>query len=114
MTDGDGDAAPSMTTPVTEQTPEPTTTARPTRRVFRPARVASRLSGDEAEREGRIVRIAFARLGTEAARVFLNTPHEGLGGRPLDLATSSADGAAAVEQAIAAMPQAVKVTPPRA
>jgi uncharacterized protein (DUF2384 family) len=82
--------------------------------MFRPARVASRLSGDEAEREGRIVRIAFARLGTEAARVFLNTPHEVLGGRPLDLATSSAEGAAAVEQAIASMPQADPIAPSRA
>lgn len=74
------------------------------RRRFRPARAASRLSGDEAAREGRIVRIAFARLGSEAARVFLNTPHATLGGRPLDLATATADGAVAVEQAIAALP----------
>lgn len=110
-----------MTGPVTQNIgstePSPTeepTSSRPSRRMFRPARVASRLSGDEAEREGRIVRIAFARLGTEAARVFLNTPHEALGGRPLDLATSSAEGAAAVEQAIAAMPQADPIAPSRA
>ncbi len=110
-----------MTGPVTQNVasavPPPAeepTSSRPARRMFRPARVASRLSGDEAEREGRIVRIAFARLGTEAARVFLNTPHEALGGRPLDLATSSAEGAAAVEQAIAAMPQADPIAPSRA
>lgn len=106
-----------MTDPVAQNVPSSTEepkSSRPARRMFRPARVASRLSGDEAEREGRIVRIAFARLGTEAARVFLNTPHEALGGRPLDLATSSGEGAAAVEQAIAAMPQADPIAPSRA
>jgi uncharacterized protein (DUF2384 family) len=76
------------------------------RRMFRPARVASRLSGDEVAREGRIVRIAFDRLGSEAARQFLNTPHAALGGRPLELATASPAGAEAVERAIAALPRA--------
>ena len=87
--------------------------ARPNRRMFRPARAASRLSGEETEREGRIVRIAFARLGSEAARVFLNTPHDALGGRPLELATASAAGAQAVERAIEAMPSIAAVPPQR-
>lgn len=74
------------------------------RRVFRPARTASSLSGDEAAREGHVVKIAFDRLGADAARLFLNTPDAALGGRPLALATASRDGAEAVERAIAAMP----------
>lgn len=91
-------------------TPDTARAARP-RRIFRAARTASRLSGDEAAREGRIVRIAFARLGTEAARLFLNTPDAALGGRPLELATASRDGAEAVERAIEAMP-AIAAAPP--
>ncbi|MCC2981165.1 antitoxin Xre/MbcA/ParS toxin-binding domain-containing protein [Sphingomonas sp. IC4-52] len=79
-------------------------TGRP-RRIFRAAKTASRLSGDEVAREGRIVRIAFDRLGAEAARLFLNTPDPALGGRPLALATASPAGADAVERAIEAMPR---------
>ena len=60
MSAGASDAASAAETPAA---------SRP-RRMFRPARVASRLSGDEVAREGRIVRIAFDRLGSEAARQF--------------------------------------------
>ena len=52
---------------------------------------------DEAARQGAITQLAFLTLGREAAIAFLNTAHDGLGGRPLALATASADGRAAVE-----------------
>lgn len=103
-------AAVENAAPATVAAPDGAPAARP-RRIFRAARTASRLSGDEVAREGRIVRIAFARLGTEAARLFLNTPNDALGGRPLELATASRDGAEAVERAIEAMP-AIAAAPP--
>jgi len=97
-------AAGTDASPVTQDA----ATARP-RRIFRPAKAASRLSSDEVAREGRIVRIAFDRLGAEAARLFLNTPNPALGGRPLALATASRAGAAAVERAIEAMPRTAAI-----
>lgn len=62
----------------------------------------SKLSTDEANRQGRIVRIAFEVMGRDVARAFMNEPNEALGGRPLDVATASDAGMQAVEQAIAA------------
>ncbi|MFL0415238.1 antitoxin Xre/MbcA/ParS toxin-binding domain-containing protein [uncultured Sphingomonas sp.] len=81
---------------------EPTEDRKPMlrRRQFRPAAVKSKLSADEADRQGRAVRLAFEVLGRDAARAFLNEPHDTLGGRPLDIATQSADGMLAVEDAI--------------
>jgi uncharacterized protein (DUF2384 family) len=71
--------------------------------VRRPFRKASaKLPQDEGERQGRIVRSAQIALGTtEAVRAFLNSHHDGLGGRPLDIATASDAGLAAVEAAMA-------------
>ncbi len=57
----------------------------------------------EAARQGAITQLAFLLLGREAAIAFLNTMHEGLGGRPLELATSSAAGRANVEAELARM-----------
>lgn len=57
----------------------------------------------EAARQGAITQIAFLLLGREPAIAFLNTVHEGLGGRPLALATASAEGRAAVEAELARM-----------
>ena len=90
-------AATAETTPI-----EPTEDRKPMmrRRQFRPAAVKSKLSPEEADRQGRAVRLAFEVLGREAARAFLNEPHDTLGGRPLDVATQSADGMLAVEGAI--------------
>lgn len=62
---------------------------------------APRLSPEEAERQGRISRLAFAVLGREGAIGFLNTHDETLGGRPIDLAVASVEGAASVEKALA-------------
>ena len=60
-----------------------------------------RLSQAEQVRQGRVVKSAQATLVTaEAVRAFLNTHHDGLRGRPLDLAVASEAGLLAVEQAI--------------
>jgi uncharacterized protein (DUF2384 family) len=60
------------------------------------------LSQDEGKRQIRAVRAAQAALGgVEAVRDFLNSHHDGLEGRPIDLAVASEAGLAAVETAIA-------------
>jgi uncharacterized protein (DUF2384 family) len=58
------------------------------------------LSPAEGKRQGRAVRAAQALGDVEAVRAFLNSPHEALGGRPIDLAVASDEGMAAVEAAI--------------
>ena len=53
-------------------------------------------------RQGRVVnaaRIAFDDV--DAVRAFLNSHHDGLSGRPLDLAIASDEGLVAVEAVIA-------------
>ena len=60
------------------------------------------LSQDEGKRQIRAVRAAQAALGSvDAVRDFLNSHHDGLDGRPIDLAVASEAGLAAVETAIA-------------
>ena len=44
------------------------------------------LSRAGADRQGRAVKAALTALGSANARAFLNTHHQGLRGRPLDLA----------------------------
>jgi len=61
-----------------------------------------RLSPAEADRQGRISKLALAALRQPDAIAFLNTHDEELGGRPLDLAIKSEDGFAMVEHALAA------------
>jgi uncharacterized protein (DUF2384 family) len=58
---------------------------------------------DQAVRQGDITSLAFLLLGRERAIEFLNTDHEGLGGRPLDLATASDEGRASVEAELGRM-----------
>jgi uncharacterized protein (DUF2384 family) len=58
---------------------------------------------DQAARQGEITRLAFLLLGRERAIAFLNTDHEALGGRPLDLATASEAGRASVEAELGRM-----------
>jgi uncharacterized protein (DUF2384 family) len=61
-----------------------------------------RLSSDEAARQGRAARLAWERMPQAGAAVaFLNTHHNVLGGRPIDLAIASDGGLRAVEAAIA-------------
>lgn len=60
-----------------------------------------RLTREEMIRQGRIVNVAQAALADLASvRSFLNTHHDGLGGRPIDLAVASDAGLAAAEAAI--------------
>jgi hypothetical protein len=59
------------------------------------------LDAAETERRGRAVRLASTAHPTpQAAVAFLNDHHPALGGRPLDIATGSAAGLAAVEAAL--------------
>jgi len=68
---------------------------------FRKRRPAPVLSAEAAARQGQAVRAATAALtDANAARLFLNSHHTGLRGRPLDLAVASAAGLEAVETAI--------------
>jgi len=72
-------------------------------RIFRKARTGPVLSRDEGARQGRVVRSAAAALAdTEAVRLFLNSHHPLLHGRPIDLAVASEAGLEAVESAIRA------------
>ncbi len=72
-------------------------------RGFRRTRTGPVLSRDESARQGRAVKTAAAALAdTDAVRAFLNGDHEGLCGRPIDLAVASDAGLAAVETAIGA------------
>lgn len=68
---------------------------------FRKRIPAVRLSADQADRQGRVSRLALDTLGPADAIAFLNAHDDGLGGRPLDLAIASTDGFAAVERALA-------------
>ena len=59
------------------------------------------LDSDETRRRGLAVRLASNSHPTsEAAIAFLNEPDAALGGRPLDIATASDEGLAAVEAAL--------------
>jgi uncharacterized protein (DUF2384 family) len=70
---------------------------------FRKSRKAPALSREEGVRQGKAVRAAQAALGSvEAVRAFLNSHHEALGGRPIDIAVASEAGLIAVEAAIPA------------
>ncbi|WP_404334319.1 hypothetical protein AB2M62_12930 [Sphingomonas sp. MMS12-HWE2-04] len=69
---------------------------------FRRKFTTVRLSDESAARQSKVTLLAWNTMGGEAAMAFLNAHQESLGGRPLDLAVASADGCAAVEQAIAA------------
>jgi len=68
---------------------------------FRKAYRGPVLSRDERARQGQVVKAAHTALdGIDAVRSFLNSHHQGLRGRPLDLAVASDAGLAAVEIAI--------------
>lgn len=69
---------------------------------FRKRSDAPRLTREEMVRQGRIVNVAQAALADiVAVRSFLNSHHDGLGGRPIDLAVASDAGLLAAEAAIA-------------
>ena len=72
-------------------------------RSFRNRSDAPRLTPEQAERQGRISRLAFERFQEpKAAIAFLNTHHTALEGRPLDVAITSQEGLMRVEAALVA------------
>ena len=69
---------------------------------FRKNHTLPRLTREEMVRQGRIVNVAQAALADiVSVRAFLNSHHDGLGGRPIDLAVASEAGLLAAEAAIA-------------
>lgn len=79
--------------------------ARPARKPFRKSFNAPRLTREEADRQGRLSRVAWDAWGDRDRVVaFLNGHDEALGGRPIDLAIGSDEGLVAVERAIAERP----------
>ncbi|MFA5970035.1 MAG: antitoxin Xre/MbcA/ParS toxin-binding domain-containing protein [Sphingomonas sp.] len=70
---------------------------------FRNRFAAPRLSPEQAKRQGRAAQLAWEVMPEPGAAVaFLNAHHDGLGGRPIDLAVASDEGLMAVEEMIAA------------
>ena len=60
---------------------------------FRKPFNANRLSPEQARRQGEIARMAWEAFdGRDAVMAFLNTHHDDLDGRPLDVAVASDDG----------------------
>lgn len=69
---------------------------------FRSSRAVP-LARDAAKRQGEITSLAFLAMGgRDPALAFLNGENEALGGRPLAIASASAEGYAAVVAAIRA------------
>lgn len=77
-------------------------TRKPQSMRFRRRYTTVRLTPEQAGRQGQVATSAFKAFGgRDAAVAFLNGHDDALGGRPLDLAVASAEGLAAVEQALA-------------
>lgn len=69
--------------------------------MFVKASSVPKLPPDGQKRQSLITHLAFSVFGNSAdAIAFLNEDNDALGGRPLDLATASQSGFAAVEQAL--------------
>jgi len=81
-------------------TTAPNAEAAPRTRLFRKRFDMPKLSPEAQQRQGRVSTDAFLALGRDEALRFLNTPDAALGGRPLEVATDSAEGLTKVRQAI--------------
>lgn len=63
-----------------------------------------KLAVDAASRQGQVTKLALEKLGgKDAAIAYLNLESDRLGGRPLDLATASAEGLKKVEHDLASV-----------
>lgn len=63
-----------------------------------------KIPADAARRQGDVTRLALSTLGSkEEAMAYLNLERAELGGRPLDLATSTAEGLKLVERDLVAI-----------
>lgn len=87
---------------MSDEAPAPTDLlAKPAARRFRRPFNAVRPSPDQMRRQGRVAQVAWAELGArDAVMEFLNAHHEGLGGRPIDIALASDEGLLATERAL--------------
>ena len=75
--------------------------AQPRRAPFKRRAALPRMAADAAARQGRVTKLAWDVLGDrDAVLAFLNTHHEALGGRPLDLAITDEAGLVRVEAAL--------------
>ena len=95
----------SPATPTLDNQPKADETAPPAKfrsnGFFRQKRTP--ISRDDAQRQGDISQLAFLTMGgRDPAIAFLNTENPELGGRPLALATASAEGYEQVANAIRA------------
>lgn len=64
---------------------------------------APKLTSEEAARQSKVAHLAYEKMPAGTALAFLNTHHDALGGRPIDLAIESTVGLLAVERAITAL-----------
>ena len=79
---------------------------------FRRYRRMVRMPAEEARRQSQVVQTAWKAIGsTVEAMAFLNTHHDQLGARPLELAMASDEGLVEVERILADTPRAEGVTP---
>lgn len=86
--------------PETGATPAPD--EKPKVNRFRKRYDTVRLSPDAAQRQGKAATLAWESFrDSEAAKQFLNTHDDALGGRPIDLAVASPEGLEAVAQFLA-------------
>jgi len=83
---------------LTENSPTPVR-----RKMFVKASTVPKLSPEHSRRESLITHLAYSLLKDPIG--FLNNDNESLGGRPLDVATRSTAGYAAVEKAIRLLAQ---------
>jgi uncharacterized protein (DUF2384 family) len=84
-------------------TRDATAPARPRRRAF--VSRETKVSPEQARRQGLITHLAFVLLGQKEAIRFLNTHNVSLGARPLDLAIADPTGYSTVENAVKLLAQ---------
>lgn len=85
-------------TEASEDTPKPKPRNGGFRRSNQP-----KLAPDAAQRQGVVTKLALEALGKDHAIAYLNLDNPALGGRPLDLATSSVEGLKQIERDLAAL-----------
>lgn len=70
---------------------------------WRRRRLKTRIDKDVAQRQGSLSTIAFLTLGKEGALAFLNTDNREVGGKPIEIGSNSAEGAARVREVLRGM-----------
>lgn len=90
------------------ETPAADASTRPASRHWRGRIKAIPMPQEQAARQGNITQEAFLLLGKEQAIAFLNTDNPTLGGRPIALATESAEGQALVRAELQRLSETVQ------